>query len=127
MLLALTGIPDTLDGAVAHRIEERTALAGGAGRLGDRVTDALLFGAVAWYRASQPDPGYIRAYPPGLRENGGQYSHGAIWSEFALMQLGQVDEAVSLFNQLNPVNHARTPEDAARANEVAKQYETEES
>lgn len=73
---------------------------------------ALLF--TPPFDSSQPDPGYIRAYPPGLRENGGQYSHGAIWSVFALMQMGEVDEAAALFNQLNPVNHARTAEEAAR-------------
>src|SRR5262249_36172350 len=54
------------------------------------------------------DPGYIRAYVPGLRENGGQYSHAAIWVVMALAQLGNGDEAGELFHLLNPVKRART-------------------
>ena len=53
------------------------------------------------------DPGYIKGYPPGLRENGGQYSHAAMWLIIAHVELGQADEALALFNLLNPVNHAR--------------------
>jgi cyclic beta-1,2-glucan synthetase len=60
------------------------------------------------------DPGYIKGYPPGLRENGGQYSHAAMWAVMALARLGQGDRAAALFALLNPVNHARTPADAAR-------------
>jgi cyclic beta-1,2-glucan synthetase len=60
------------------------------------------------------DPGYIKGYPPGLRENGGQYSHAAMWAILALAQLGDGAGAVGLFALLNPVNHARTPEEAAR-------------
>lgn len=52
------------------------------------------------------DPGYIKGYPPGLRENGGQYSHAAMWSILAFTKLGQADNAVNLFNLLNPINHA---------------------
>jgi cyclic beta-1,2-glucan synthetase len=59
------------------------------------------------------DPGYIKGYPPGLRENGGQYSHAAMWAVFAFAELGQGDEACALFSLLNPINHARTPEEAA--------------
>ena len=102
-VLAGTAAPDRAASAIA---EVRKQLI--------RPEDGLALLFTPPFDSSQPDPGYIRAYPPGLRENGGQYSHGAIWSVFALMQLGQVDEAVSLFNQLNPVNHARTSEDAAR-------------
>ncbi|MDP1736513.1 MAG: glucoamylase family protein [Caulobacter sp.] len=54
------------------------------------------------------DPGYIKAYPPGIRENGGQYSHAAAWSVMAFAALGQGDQAVALFALLNPINHART-------------------
>ncbi|MGO4332586.1 glucoamylase family protein [Cupriavidus sp. 2TAF22] len=55
-----------------------------------------------------PDPGYIRAYPPGVRENGGQYSHAAMWSVLAFARLGAGTKAVELFSMLNPINHART-------------------
>lgn len=54
------------------------------------------------------DPGYIKAYPPGIRENGGQYSHAAAWSVMAFAALGQGDQAAALFSLLNPINHART-------------------
>ncbi len=60
------------------------------------------------------DPGYIKGYPPGVRENGGQYSHGAVWSIMALAALGEGDKAAALFWMLNPINHARTRTDAHR-------------
>jgi cyclic beta-1,2-glucan synthetase len=61
---------------------------------------------------STRDPGYIKGYLPGVRENGGQYTHAAIWSAWAFAKLGQGDRAMELFNMLNPVNHADTPEKA---------------
>jgi cyclic beta-1,2-glucan synthetase len=54
------------------------------------------------------DPGYIKGYPPGIRENGGQYTHAALWSVMAFARLGQGDKAWRLFSLLNPINHART-------------------
>ncbi len=54
------------------------------------------------------DPGYIAAYPPGVRENGGQYTHGAIWSIFAHAMQGQGDKAGALFELINPLRHADT-------------------
>ena len=60
------------------------------------------------------DPGYIKGYVPGVRENGGQYTHAALWVVMAIARLGSGDEAVELFHLLNPVNHARTPADVAR-------------
>jgi cyclic beta-1,2-glucan synthetase len=57
------------------------------------------------------DPGYIKGYPPGIRENGGQYTHAAMWSVMALAALGDGDKAISLFSLLNPINHARTRAD----------------
>jgi cyclic beta-1,2-glucan synthetase len=54
------------------------------------------------------DPGYIRGYLPGVRENGGQYTHGAIWSVLAFAALGDGDKAGELFSILNPINHAST-------------------
>ncbi len=64
------------------------------------------------FDVSDPDPGYIRSYPPGVRENGGQYTHGATWSIFAWAKMGRQDRAGWLFNLVNPVNHARTREAA---------------
>ncbi len=60
------------------------------------------------------DPGYIRGYPPGVRENGGQYTHAAIWMVMAVARLGNGDEAMELFHMLNPINHTRTPADVER-------------
>jgi cyclic beta-1,2-glucan synthetase len=54
------------------------------------------------------DPGYIKAYPPGIRENGGQYTHAAMWSTLAFALLGDGDRAGELFSILNPINHAST-------------------
>jgi cyclic beta-1,2-glucan synthetase len=60
------------------------------------------------------DPGYIKGYLPGVRENGGQYTHAAIWAVRAFAELGQGDRAAELFRLLNPSGHADTPEKAAR-------------
>jgi cyclic beta-1,2-glucan synthetase len=60
------------------------------------------------------DPGYIKGYPPGVRENGGQYTHAATWSVIAFAQLGQADKAAELFSMLNPVNRATTRANAHR-------------
>ncbi len=54
------------------------------------------------------DPGYIKGYLPGVRENGGQYTHAAIWSVIAFASLGDGDRAGELFGLLNPINHAST-------------------
>jgi cyclic beta-1,2-glucan synthetase len=54
------------------------------------------------------DPGYIKGYLPDVRENGGQYTHGAVWSVLALAALGHGDNAAELFAMLNPINHAGT-------------------
>jgi cyclic beta-1,2-glucan synthetase len=63
---------------------------------------------------SRQEPGYIKGYPPGVRENGGQYTHAAAWLVMALAKLGSGDEAAELFHMLNPVNHTRTAAGAAR-------------
>jgi cyclic beta-1,2-glucan synthetase len=60
------------------------------------------------------DPGYIKGYLPGVRENGGQYTHAAIWVIIALARLGLGDEAMEIFHLLNPVNHMRSPEAVER-------------
>ena len=54
------------------------------------------------------DPGYIKGYPPGIRENGGHYTHAAIWSVMAFAELGEGDKAIDLFNLLNPIHHAES-------------------
>jgi len=59
-----------------------------------------------------PDPGYIRGYPPGVRENGGQYTHGALWLLLALIEQGDEARAHEALRMLLPFNHADTPEKA---------------
>jgi cyclic beta-1,2-glucan synthetase len=54
------------------------------------------------------EPGYVKSYPAGLRENGGQYTHAATWSIMAFASLGQGDKAAHLFSLLNPINHTNT-------------------
>ncbi len=60
------------------------------------------------------DPGYIKGYPPGVRENGGQYTHGATWSVFAWAGLGDGDRAGEQFRLLNPLGHADSAAAIAR-------------
>jgi cyclic beta-1,2-glucan synthetase len=55
------------------------------------------------------DPGYIKGYPPGIRENGGQYTHGALWAAMACAILGDGDRAGEFLSMLNPINHADSP------------------
>jgi cyclic beta-1,2-glucan synthetase len=62
----------------------------------------------------EPSPGYIRGYLPGVRENGGQYTHAALWNVLAFAKLGDGDRAAELFALLNPVNHGRTPDEVER-------------
>jgi cyclic beta-1,2-glucan synthetase len=57
---------------------------------------------------SQLDPGYVKGYLPGVRENGGQYTHAALWTVIAFAMLGDGDRAGELFGLLNPINHAST-------------------
>lgn len=63
---------------------------------------------------SEPHPGYIQGYPPGLRENGGQYTHGSLWMAMAWARLGDGDRAAGLLTMMNPVEHTRVPEELAR-------------
>jgi len=56
------------------------------------------------------NPGYIKGYAPGVRENGGQYTHGAIWVAMAYAMMGKTDRSWELFNLLNPVQHGMTTE-----------------
>ena len=59
------------------------------------------------------DPGYIKGYVPGVRENGGQYTHAAIWTVMAFAAMGDSRRAWELFSMINPVHHSSTPETAA--------------
>jgi cyclic beta-1,2-glucan synthetase len=63
---------------------------------------------------SDLNPGYIKGYVPGVRENGGQYTHAAIWVAMAFSKLGDNKKAWEIFSMINPINHARTPEEVAR-------------
>jgi cyclic beta-1,2-glucan synthetase len=60
------------------------------------------------------EPGYVKGYPPGIRENGSQYTHAALWSVVAFAMQGDGDKATELFSILNPINHASTPVDVHR-------------
>lgn len=66
------------------------------------------------FNNSVPSPGYIQAYPPGVRENGAQYTHGAIWAAIAWAKLGEGNRAYELINMMNPINHARTHQEVQR-------------
>jgi cyclic beta-1,2-glucan synthetase len=74
-----------------------------------RRDDGLALLLTPPFDRSVPDPGYIQAYPPGIRENGGQYTHAATWLVAALAMLGDGDKAAEIFSLLNPINHALTP------------------
>jgi cyclic beta-1,2-glucan synthetase len=73
-----------------------------------RRGDGLVLLFTPPFDRSDVDPGYIKGYLPGIRENGGQYTHGAIWSTLAFAALGEGDKAGELFSILNPINHAST-------------------
>ncbi|HEU4830480.1 MAG TPA: glucoamylase family protein [Gemmatimonadales bacterium] len=59
------------------------------------------------------DPGYIKGYLPGVRENGAQYTHAALWAVLATALRGDGDRALELYQMINPLTHAKTPEDVA--------------
>ncbi len=60
------------------------------------------------------NPGYIEAYPPGVRENGGQYTHAALWLAIAYARMGDGERATQLLRMLNPIEHSREPQDVDR-------------
>lgn len=91
----------------------RRAMAAVRDRLIDREDKlALLF--TPPFDKSPLDPGYIKGYPPGIRENGGQYTHAAAWSVIALAELGEGDKAGELLSLINPVNLSATRADSRR-------------
>ena len=63
---------------------------------------------------SEPSPGYIKGYPPGVRENGGQYTHAALWLAMAMARSGDGTRAAKMLRMLNPIEHARDPESVWR-------------
>ena len=65
------------------------------------------------FDTSEINPGYIKGYVPGVRENGGQYTHSAIWTAMAFAQMGDAERAWELLTMINPVNHGITAEDVA--------------
>jgi len=60
------------------------------------------------------DPGYIKTYPPGIRENGGQYSHAAAWLGWAWAEAGDGDRAARVFRMINPIERTQTSEAVER-------------
>jgi cyclic beta-1,2-glucan synthetase len=62
----------------------------------------------------EPSPGYIKGYPPGVRENGGQYTHAALWFAMALARRGDGERAAKMLRLLNPIEHTGNPEAAWR-------------
>lgn len=60
------------------------------------------------------DPGYVKGYVPGVRENGGQYTHAAVWTVMAFAEAGEVEKAWELFELIDPIHHGDSPEAIAR-------------
>ncbi len=79
-----------------------------------RREDRLVLLLTPPFDVMKPSPGYIQGYVPGVRENGGQYTHAALWTVLALAQMGDGDRAVELFSMLNPLNHARNRDEIQR-------------
>jgi cyclic beta-1,2-glucan synthetase len=73
-----------------------------------RYGDDLVLLFTPPFDKTEHDPGYIKSYPPGVRENGGQYTHAAIWSVIAYAMLGEGDQALELLRMLNPVKRTTT-------------------
>jgi cyclic beta-1,2-glucan synthetase len=73
-----------------------------------RRADGLVLLLTPPFGETALEPGYVKGYVPGVRENGGQYTHAAVWSAIAFAMLGDGDRAGELFAMLNPINHART-------------------
>lgn len=66
------------------------------------------------FNGDGPNPGYIRGYLPGVRENGGQYTHGAIWAVMAFAEMGDIERAWQLMSLINPINHSLNNEGVER-------------
>ncbi|MBC7237837.1 MAG: hypothetical protein H5T69_18500, partial [Chloroflexi bacterium] len=79
-----------------------------------RPEDALILLFAPPFDETPHDPGYIKGYPPGVRENGGQYTHAAVWLTWSVASLGRGDLAYELFRALNPLSRATTTERVER-------------
>jgi cyclic beta-1,2-glucan synthetase len=66
------------------------------------------------FEQSAQEPGYVKAYPRGIRENGGQYTHAAVWTAIAFAMQGKADRAMEVFNMLNPIRRAANRADVQR-------------
>jgi cyclic beta-1,2-glucan synthetase len=109
---SLTQSWSVLTGA-AQPVRARQSIEAVRTRLLRRDAQIVLLLSPAFER-SMHDPGYIMGYLPGIRENGGQYTHAAAWVALALARLRLGDEAMELFHMLNPVNHTRTADGVNR-------------
>jgi len=98
-------------------VRSRTAMEAATARLVDDELKIIKLFTPPFHDTPR-EPGYIKSYPPGVRENGGQYTHAATWFVIALAEMGKVDEAWRCFSMLNPVNHALDEN-------AAEQYRTE--
>ena len=78
------------------------------------LQDELILLFTPPFQRTARNPGYIKGYPRGIRENGGQYTHAALWTIWAFAQMGQGDRAANLFRLINPIYHADTPEKVER-------------
>lgn len=106
----LAGMPDN------DRVAR--AMKSAAEKLIDRENGIVRLFTPHFTRDSRPNPGYVSNYPAGIRENGGQYTHSAIWFSIALIRLGKVAEALELLSWINPMSRSTMPE-------YAKRYYTE--
>ena len=79
-----------------------------------RYNDSLVQLLDPPFDKSELNPGYIKGYVPGVRENGGQYTHAAIWVAMAFSKLGDSKKAWDIVSILNPINHCKTPEEVER-------------
>jgi cyclic beta-1,2-glucan synthetase len=79
-----------------------------------REEDKLILLFSPPFRRSEPSPGYIKTYPAGVRENGGQYTHAALWVALALLRQGKGGRAVSLLRMINPIERTRSSAEAFR-------------
>jgi cyclic beta-1,2-glucan synthetase len=93
----------------ADKTRARQAMESAMARLVDRSQQLMLLFEPPFDKTER-DPGYIKGYVPGIRENGGQYTHAAIWTVWAFTELGDGDRAGGLFSLLNPICHGSTPE-----------------
>jgi CheY-like chemotaxis protein len=114
------GTRRNVDGQIDSIAQTWAVLSGAAPRArAERALDAVLSRLVRRdaeivtllappFDAGPESPGYIKGYPPGIRENGGQYTHASAWVVMAAAALGSADEALEIFHMLNPINHARS-------------------